>query len=409
MEKATRRARWDELSRRAGMWLIGATLRTSPTAAWSLIGGALASCWIATPALGGTATVPPHYFYVPILFAGIRFGAKGSLGASLAAVVLSGPMSYAEVATGTRQAFADWGTRGAFFVVIGQVLTAIATMTSSAVAEELDDLRRTRRLWAALDQEQFQVHYQPIISMARGGQVVGAEALLRLSDPDRGLIGPDEFIPLAERTGMIRPIGAWAMRHACEQVVRWQQDGMVGQDFMLHVNVSARELDAPAFATRVSGILEDTGLPPACLHLEITETALADDPRRFIDALHDLRRAGLRLALDDFGTGHSTLAQVQRLPVELLKIDRTFVATLGTEANGAAIADNVLSLARALDLRIVAEGVEQAHQAAILRTLGCDLVQGFLYGRPVPAQDFEVALMGRTNPALRGSSVTRSG
>ena len=408
MEKGTRRAPWDEVSRRAGVWLMGATMRVAPAQAWALIGATLAACWLATNALGGASKVPPHYFYVPIVFAGIRFGAKGSLAASLAAAVLSGPMSYAEVATRTPQALGDWGARAVFFVVIGQVLTAIATMTSSAVADELDDLRCARRLWAALDQEHFELHFQPIVSMARGGEVVGAEALLRLADPERGLIGPDEFIPLAERTGLIRPIGAWAMRTACDQVVHWQEHGMVGPDFMLHVNVSARELDAPAFAGRVAGILADTGLSPHCLHLEITETALAHDPRRFIDALHDLRRSGLRLALDDFGTGHSTLAHVQRLPVQVLKIDRTFVATLGTEANGSAIADNVLSLARSLDLRIVAEGVEEAHQAAILRTLGCDLVQGYLYGRPVAAEQFELALLGRTNPARRRSSVTES-
>ena len=407
MELGTRLRGSNDASRRVGVWLMNATLRISPARAWTLTGLALTACWMATYAFGGTSKVPPHFYYVPILLAGIRFGACGALGASLVASVLSGPMSYAVVADRTPQALTDWGARAVFFVVIGQALTAIATMTSSALAAELDDLRRSKQLWSAIDQGHFKVFFQPIVSLGDDRRVVGAEALLRLEDPDRGLVGPDEFIPLAEKTGMIRPLGSWAMREACAQVVRWQRHALVGPEFRLSVNVSARELDAPDFAERVAGILRETGLPAACLHLEITETALADDPRRFIDALHDLRRLGLRLALDDFGTGHSTLAQVQRLPVEVIKIDRTFVATLGATPNGSAIAQNVVSLANSLDLLIVAEGVEEEAQARILADLGCDLAQGFLFGRPVPQDQFVVALLASgVSRRPTGSSVT---
>ncbi|MCU1355845.1 MAG: bifunctional diguanylate cyclase/phosphodiesterase [Acidimicrobiales bacterium] len=390
--------------------MISATLRISGRSAWLLIAVGLAVCWGTTLVLGGEAHVPPHLFYIPIVFAGVRFGLGGSLLTAIASGVIAGPLTPADVALHTAQPFSSWGTRAVFFILIGQALTAIATITTSTMAAELADLRGAKALWSALDQDRFEVYFQPIVSLATGNSVVGAEALVRLNDRDRGVVCPDDFIPLAERTGMIRAIGVYVLRSACAHTVGWQQRALVGPDFMLSVNVSARELDAPAYAARVGEVLDETGLDPACLQLEITETALADDPRVFLDTLHDLRRLGVRIAIDDFGIGQSTLAEVQRIPADVIKIDKAFVATLGDGANGSAIAANVLSLAVSLGLVPVAEGVETDEQAAILTKLGCDLAQGYFFSRPIPSARFELLLglppVRLTSP---GSPASRNG
>jgi EAL domain-containing protein (putative c-di-GMP-specific phosphodiesterase class I) len=379
-------------SSRFGRWLMGATLRMSGRHALVLTAVGLAICWVVTMAFGGASKVPPHSFYVPILFAGIRFGAWGALGAAVASTALAGPLSYADVSAGTAQAAMDWGSRGVYFVLIGQALTAVATLNSHAAAKELSDLRAAKGLWTALDRGRFEVYFQPVVSMAGAGEVVGAEALVRLHDAERGLVAPDQFIPLAEQTGMIRPLGAWVLRSACAEVARWRTAGLVGPHFTLAVNVSARELEAPSFCEGVSDVLHQTGLAPSMLFLEITETAVAEDPERFINALHGLHRLGIGLALDDFGIGHSSLAEVQRLPVDVIKIDKSFVATLGHGEHGSAIARNIVSLAASLDVFTVVEGVETSEQADILTRMGCDLAQGYLFGRPVPADAFELGL-----------------
>ncbi|MGB3409797.1 MAG: EAL domain-containing protein [Microthrixaceae bacterium] len=349
--------------------------------------------WITTLTLGGAGNVPPHYFYVPILLAGIRFGASGALLAALASGLLVGPLTYADVASRTPQELSDWGTRLVCFVVIGQILTAIATMTVTAVERELDHLRSASALWAALDRREFEIYFQPIVTMKDGYRVVGTEALVRWNHPNHGLVLPDDFIPLAESSGMVGALDTWVLREACAQTVAWLEDGLIDANFTLSVNVSARELDKSNYAERVSEVLLATRMDPRLLHLEITERELADDARQFLDTLHDLRRLGVKLALDDFGTGHSTLARVQNLPLDVIKIDRSFVTTLGHGLDGGAIAENVVALARSLEVSTVAEGVETTAQAEMLRQMGCDLAQGFLFGQAVPHDDFRLALM----------------
>lgn len=379
--------------------LLAASLHVSRQYGWLLVAAGLLACWAITLLAGGAAIVPAHYFYIPILFAGIRFGAGGSFATALAAGVLAGPLSYADVSQRTHQTLLDWGTRTVFFVVIGQVLTAMIAIAVESRREELSDLDSARCLASALDDSRFEVYFQPIVSLCNQEsdgcapgtteRVTGAEALLRMHDTDGNLVGPDQFIPNAERTGMIRPVGEFVLRDACRQVVSWQARGLLGPSFMLSVNVSPLQLDAGDFAERVAGVLKETGLDPSWLQLEITETALAESREQFLTSLHSLRRLGVHLALDDFGTGHSTLAEVQRLPVDVIKIDRQFVATLGS--GGSPIAENVVSLARSLGLGTVAEGVETDGQARHLRSLGCDSAQGYFYGHPVPADEFELA------------------
>lgn len=382
--------------------VLAVVLHVSGKYGVALIVGGLAVCWMVPMLCGGAAVVPPHLFYIPILFAGLRFGPLGSLITACAAAVLAGPLMYADVATRAPQPLTEWVTRAMFFIVIGQILTAMAAVAVEACRRELDDLDAGRALATAMDQSRFEVYFQPIVSFERGGDVTGAEALVRLHDPERGLVGPDEFIPSAEGTGMIRPLGEFVLRSACEQLVRWRRSGLVGPDFTLSVNVSPRQLDAADFPDRVAGVLRETDMDPGQLQLEITETALAEQPEQFTASLHSLRRLGVRLALDDFGTGHSTLAELQRLPVGVIKIDRVFVDELGRGRS--AIAENVVSLARSLELITVAEGVETEAQARILTDLGCDHGQGYLYGRPVPGEQFALSLLAHGDRTAEGST-----
>lgn len=369
-------------------------MRVSHVRAWLLVAAMLVVCWAITMVCGGAAIVPAHYFYIPILFAGVRLGAFGSLVTAVSAAVLAGPLTYAEVSTRTPQLLSDWVVRGLSFIVIGQVLTAMASIAATARQAELADLATTKRLSTAMDQSRLVVHYQPIVSLADPGRTLGAEALVRLDDPQRGIVAPGEFIPSAERSGMIRPLGEHVLRTACRQVVDWRAQGLVGADFTLSVNVSPRQLDAVDFAERVGSVLAATGMDPAQLQLEITETCVAEHRDRFLNALHSLRRLGVELALDDFGTGHSTLAEVQQLPIDVIKVDRQFVAALCPD--GAAIVTNVVDLARSVGMTTIAEGVETAEQEQLLASLGCDAAQGYLYGRPGPADEFALRLVAAT-------------
>lgn len=370
---------------------LAAVLHISAKYGVAVIVGGLAVCWVVELVSGGAAVVPPHLFYIPILFAGLRFGARGSLVTALAAGILAGPLMYADVSERTTQQMSEWVARLLFFVVIGQILTAMAAVAVEGRRKELEDLDAGRALARAMDESRFEVFFQPIVSFTGNGHVTGAEALVRLHDPDRGIVAPDEFIPTAECTGMIRPLGEFVLRSACEQLVAWRRNGLVGDEFSLSVNVSPRQLDAADFPDRVAGVLRETDMDPARLQLEITETALAEHPDQFTASLHSLRRLGVRLALDDFGTGHSTLAEVQRLPISVIKIDKVFVASL--DDGGRAIAENVVSLARSLALTTVAEGVETEAQADLLARMGCDRGQGYLYGHPVPGDQFALSLL----------------
>ena len=245
----------------------------------------------------------------------------------------------------------------------------------------------THALRLANEAAQFRLEYQPQVRLS-DGVLIGAEALLRWRHPTRGPISPAEFIPLAEDTGLIIPIGRWVLETACAQAARWQ--GVPGKPQQVAVNVSARQLRQPDFIETVDYILNETGCPPTALELEVTESLLLEDAEAAIDLLGQLSSRGVRVAIDDFGTGYSSLAYLQQFPVDALKIDRSFVSEVGSDANVAAIARTVIVLARSLNLDVLAEGVETAEQAAWLEREGCDWAQGWHYGRPMPAEDFNV-------------------
>ncbi len=233
-----------------------------------------------------------------------------------------------------------------------------------------------------LREGQFLLHYQAQIHQQRG--IVGAEALVRWQHPQRGLVSPAEFIPVAEASGLIVPLGVWILRTACLQLVEWARDPQTAH-WTLAVNVSARQFRHSHFVDEVLGVLEETGANPRRLKLELTETLLLDDVEDTILRMDTLRASGLGFSLDDFGTGYSSLSYLKRLPLDQLKIDQSFVRDLLTDANDASIARTIVTLAHSLDLGVIAEGVETQEQRDMLASLGCHTWQGYLFGRPGPA------------------------
>ena len=240
----------------------------------------------------------------------------------------------------------------------------------------------------ALEQEELRVYYQPVHDL-QSSRLVGVEALVRWQHPQRGLVSPAEFIPIAERTGLIAEIDAWVMQQACRQMCQWQQSGVVLA--FVAVNVSSRLFARRELYQQVAQVLHDTGLDPAYLELEVTESAVMDDPEVALEQMHRLRELGVRLAIDDFGTGYSSLLRLKRLPVQKLKIDQGFVAGLPWDEDDVAIVRVIIALARSMGMQVHAEGIEQAEQAAFLLAQECDLGQGYWFGRPVSADRLDWA------------------
>jgi PAS domain S-box-containing protein len=249
-------------------------------------------------------------------------------------------------------------------------------LTSKAMARLSmeNDLRR------GLERDEFHLVYQPQVH-ARNGRIVGMEALIRWQHPERGLVSPVEFIPIAEECGLIIPIGKWVIGAACQQVHAWQRAGMTTP--RIAVNLSARQLRAPEFIASVFAILAETGINADLLELELTESILMDPDAHRIDALHSLRALGVHFSIDDFGTGYSSMAYVKRFPIGMLKIDRSFVRGLPHSVNDVGIITAILAMARSLKLDVIAEGVETSEQHAFLKKARCPKLQGFLFSRPL--------------------------
>ena len=246
--------------------------------------------------------------------------------------------------------------------------------------EVAGDLRR------ALEQQELRVYYQPVHDL-HTSRLIGVEALVRWEHPLRGLLSPGEFIPIAERTGLIAEIDAWVLEQACWQMVQWQAAGL--KLSFVAVNISSRLFARPELYTLVSTVLADTGLAPSLLELEVTESAVMDNSQVALEQMHRLRALGLRLAIDDFGTGFSSLLRLKRLPVQKLKIDQGFVAGLPGDNDDVAIVRAVIALGQSMGLQVHAEGIEQVEQARFLLDLNCNLGQGYWFGRPMPAKELD--------------------
>jgi diguanylate cyclase (GGDEF)-like protein len=253
-------------------------------------------------------------------------------------------------------------------------------------------LQVERDLRAAMTEDRLVLHYQPIVDLATG-RMRGVEALLRLHDPVRGLIPPGEFIDVAEESALTCSIGTWVVTEACRRLAEWQRVPRAGPPLVMAVNVTGRQVVAAARSGSVLAAAAAAGIEPRTLCLEVTERTLLDAAGSVGADLEAMTRAGLRLAIDDFGTGHSSLTYLQRFPVHTVKIDRSFVAGLGINARDDAMVSAVVSVGAALGLDVVAEGVETAEQRAALTAAGCPAAQGYLLGRPVPADELTRLLL----------------
>jgi len=262
-----------------------------------------------------------------------------------------------------------------------------------------------QQLHRALEREELELHYQPVYDRARR-RIVSLEALIRWQHPVRGLIGPDEFISLAEDTGLIIPIGTWALRTACLQLRRWQMDGVPA--LRVAVNISPVQLQQRDLVDTVRRVIEESSIPPETLQLEVTETAAMANLELTMKVLHELRDMGVGVAVDDFGTGQSSLTYLKHLPIDTVKIDKAFLRDVTEDETAAAIVSYVINLAHTLRLRVVAEGVETEAQFSFLRHYSCDLMQGFLFSRPLPADGVVPYLQSTTSrPAIAQLSPVR--
>jgi EAL domain-containing protein (putative c-di-GMP-specific phosphodiesterase class I) len=241
----------------------------------------------------------------------------------------------------------------------------------------------------AIERLEFEVHYQPMIELSTG-EINGFEALVHLKHPERGLVAASEFIDLAEETGLIRSIGRWVIEEACRQARLWQER-YPDRTLLMNVNLSVSQFSDQS--ELVPQILDEIGLDPRSLQLEITERAVMHDVEVSLSKLRNLKGLGISFAIDDFGMGYSCLYYLKRMPVDSLKIDQTFIAGLGEDPGDEAIVSGVISLGHALGLKVVAEGVETEEQLARLREMGCDLAQGYHFAKPLPSEDIEKLLV----------------
>jgi diguanylate cyclase (GGDEF)-like protein/PAS domain S-box-containing protein len=263
-------------------------------------------------------------------------------------------------------------------------------------ADAIRHLEMESQLREAIEKSQFVLYYQPTIDL-QTGRLTGVEALVRWQHPRRGLVPPMEFIPLAEESGLIVELGRWTIQEACRQVREWQKAVPADEPIAINVNLSARQLRHPNIVRDIADVLDDTGLLPSRLILEITESVLMADTSATLNRLFQLKSLGVRLAVDDFGTGYSSFAYLRRFPVDILKIDKSFVDGVATEPTASALVDAMIRIGKTLHLETVAEGVEHVEQADRLRTLQCDIGQGYLFSRPVGADAITAMLRERAD------------
>jgi predicted signal transduction protein with EAL and GGDEF domain len=283
-------------------------------------------------------------------------------------------------------------------------LALVAARDAGSVAEVYDpaahhalELRREREvgLRSAVERGEFEVHYQPVVDL-REHELVGAEALIRWRRGSGEIVMPTDFIELAESSGAILGIGVWTLQEACRQMRVWNEAYRPGAPLEIAVNLSVRQLASAALTREIATVIEGIGIEPQRVTLEVTESSLMDDPDRMIRRLDELRSMGLTLSMDDFGTGYSSLSYLRDLPVDVVKIDRSFVGGVARTDEEWALVTAIVRLAQSLGKRTLGEGVETPAQLAHLRALGCDLAQGYLFGRPLPAADFERLLAAGT-------------
>jgi EAL domain-containing protein (putative c-di-GMP-specific phosphodiesterase class I) len=272
----------------------------------------------------------------------------------------------------------------ALYAAKGEGRNAYRFFSPEMNAQAHGRLRLENDLRRAIERDELVLHYQPQLDLATG-RVTAIEALLRWRHPERGLVPPNSFIPMAEETGLVLNLGEWVLNEACRQLARWHAEGL--GPLRVAVNISARQLQRPGLDGAVRQALAASGLPPSSLELEITESSMMLDPHHAQAVLQSLRELGVQLSIDDFGTGWSSLAYLKRLPLDRLKIDRSFIGGIPQDGDDAAIVETIIVMTHKLGLRVIAEGVETVAQRQQLVAQGCDEMQGFLLARPVPAEE----------------------
>lgn len=247
----------------------------------------------------------------------------------------------------------------------------------------------------AIERNEFELYYQPIVGL-ESSSLVGFEALVRWNHPQRGLVPPNEFIPISESTGLIIPMTVQILHSACRQVVEWQGRSSSGQPLSVAVNLSGKHFGHPALVEQIQTVISETGINPSHLKLELTESAVMENAETAIMMLKQIKETGVQISIDDFGTGYSSLSYLHRFPIDLLKVDRSFVSAMEENTENGEIVRTVIALAKALNLKVVAEGIESVHQFHQLRILGCEYGQGYLFSKPLPVADIERLLDDKT-------------
>lgn len=387
---------------RALAWLVGLP---GPSAA-GLLAVLLAGSWAMPHLAGGAGVFVPHGYYLPVLAAAIRFGRWGALAVALVAGLMAGPLTYQLVDVQLAQSTSEWLSRTVAFVLGGQAVAWLFGHALTSVQQDARLAREDRELARALRDGELSLRYQPIVDTV-DGTLIGLESLVRWDHPD-GERGPCAFVPTAERTGRIHEVGRFVLATACDQAAAWYREARVAGRHapIVGINVSAQELATDAFVDHVHRALTVSGLPGRLLCVEVTEGALVVDLDGSARRLAALRELGVRIAVDDFGTGYSSLAYVHRFPLDVLKIDRSFVVDLEHSGPARELVGGVIGLCGRLGVTVVAEGIETAGQLAVMRDLDGELAQGYHLARPMRAEDLDGWLRA-TTPGQLPEPLTR--
>jgi diguanylate cyclase (GGDEF)-like protein len=366
--------------------------------------------------LGGTGEFTPHWYYLPVILAGLRFGVRGAFLTALAAGILAGPLTALDIDQGIAQPVGRQVTQAVAFIVVGVGFALIFERTMDLARRELSGHELGERVTAAIERGDVAVEYQPIwTSRPDGEHIVGAEALVRWVDADLGTVPPGTFVPVLEEADRLDELGLWVLDEACRRLALWQGSDAGGDTpFHVAVNVSIVQLD-DEFPDLVLAALDRHGCDPAGLVLELTERTLLEDRATALPRLSRIRETGVRIAIDDFGTGYSSLAYLRDLDFDILKLDRAFIDSLGStrpdrDATDSAIVGAVITLARQLDKEVVVEGIESRAQLDRLRALGPVNVQGSLLSPPISAEALTERLQGgHDRPSTAPTTLPRPG
>jgi EAL domain-containing protein (putative c-di-GMP-specific phosphodiesterase class I) len=353
--------------------------KAAPLLSVLLFAGAILAVTVLVAVTGGAPNTWVHLYYIPILYVAVRHGARAAVGAGIVAGLAAGPWMASSLDGLSHQAMDSWLVRMAIFVAVGVAGAWLAREQPRPLGTIVRDIALARGLRAAIKHDHLRVHYQPLIDLT-DGDVVGFEALCRWNDGKQRPVPPALFIPEAERSGVITALGKQVLRQVVDQAHNWIDAGHGG--LLGTVNVSGVQLSDPAFLDYLTEIVCQHANHDFRLCIEITETAIIADPEQALATLHAARELGVTIALDDFGTGASSLAYLARFPIDIIKIDQSFVASLGLDPKSHTLVRAMVQMAHSLGALTIAEGIETGEQLKTLRAIGCTMGQGYYLGRP---------------------------